>query len=168
MIVINPLYLIIICTIATWETSLSIIFTGEYVSDPLYEVLKELICIVLFYGIISMLYHPLGSTSWFIAIILVPINLVYLLVGFLGSEKRNYDHLPLLGVLVMMLYVIIGDYSILAGLLGYIIMKLAGVSLYRKEVFRNAWSYINRYKAHLVLAAIDTSFMVLIFWGCIP
>jgi len=165
MIIVSPLLFIIVSTIAMWELYLNILIRGDQEPDILYEILRELMCLGLFYSIPSLLPFIHIDILYIIGLTISVATGIILLISFLALKTRNFDYLLPLILIISIVGFIIGEYSLLVCMLLLPILKILNREFMKKDWLRIAWEKILRYKIITIMFMFNTLTLILAFWG---
>lgn len=165
MIPVSPLLFIIVSTIAIWELYLNILIKGDQEPDILYEILRELMCLGLFYSIPSLLPFIHIDILYIIGLTISVATGIILLISFLALQTRNFDYLFPLILIVSIAGFIISEYSLLIGILLLPILKVLNREFINKDWLRIVWEEILKYKFITIIFVLNTLTLILILWG---
>jgi len=165
MIIVSPLLFIIVSTISIWELYLNILIRGDQEPDILYEILRELMCLGLFYSIPSLLPFIHIDILYIIGLTISVATGIILLISFLALQTRNFDYLFPLILIVSIAGFIISEYSLLIGILLLPILKVLNREFINKDWLRIVWEEILKYKFITIIFVLNTLTLILILWG---
>jgi len=167
LIRLSPLFFVIVSTIGTIELSANLLLRKTSKPDPIYGFLREIFCIVLFYGIPSIILYSLNHRVHIIEFVITTSSGILLLLSFLTIEEKNYDHLILIALSVMLSGPIIYEYSIVVGIVASIILKYRPVKITNKKSTKQLWTKITTLRIPYILSIANLSVLLLILRGYI-
>ncbi len=163
----SPFFFLATSTVGMMELSGNLLIKKNPKPDPVYGFLREIISIVLFYGVPSIVLYSMTHDTHIMELVLTITSAIVLLISLLIAYDKCDGHLIFPAICALVLGFFVSEYAILIGVLLSIVLRLWRIRLIDREKIAAIWDKMDTLRIPYILMILDFLATILILRGYI-